>query len=127
MSIYAPRINTKAKLPTRPLTDYITIKDPDLSREYAPSGRPTKKIPMQVCHDAYFDGKIDFKAPPGQTEPDLLSVLEYRYDWADFRMTPTLFKQVFTQLIPEVIFHTSNYDEGNVSDIYNRGNDFFEW
>ena len=56
MSMYGPRKNQKVQLPGRNIEEYITIKDPELKAKYF--GK--EKIPMQVFHDAYFEGKIDF-------------------------------------------------------------------
>lgn len=49
---------------------------------------------------------------------DVLDTLEARHDWAKMVFTPKLFKYVFTQMIPEVIFHTQNQDEEQVRDTY---------
>ncbi|KDN46959.1 S-adenosyl-L-methionine-dependent methyltransferase [Tilletiaria anomala UBC 951] len=116
MSIYGPRKNNKVELPGRPIEDYITIKDPKLKQQYFGS----KKIPMQVFHDAYFEGKIDIKG-------DMLDVLEYRWDWAEMRFTLELFKYVIFKLIPDVLMHTAKQDEEQVRDHYDRGNDFYSW
>ena len=75
MSKYGPRINEKVKLPGKPLDHYIDLKQSTL-RSYE-----GKKVPMQKLHDAYFDGKVDFKG-------DVLEVMEYRHDWASFEFTP---------------------------------------
>jgi len=75
---------------------------------------------MQIWHDAYFDGKID-------TKGDMLDVLEYRWDWASFGFTVELFKYVFLNFIPDVIFHTQTQDEEQIRDNYDRGNDFYNW
>ncbi|KAG9088751.1 hypothetical protein FS749_001927 [Ceratobasidium sp. UAMH 11750] len=115
MSMYGARKNEKVAFPGRLQSEYFEIKDVALKAEWA-----GKKIPMQVFHDAYFEGKIDFKG-------DVLDVLEYRHDWAAFTMTPELFKYAFTSLIPEVIMHSKSQDEEQVRDHYDRGDDFYEW
>lgn len=56
MSMYGKRRNTKVELPGKDIETYITIKDPELKAKF--NGK--EKIPMQVFHDAYFDGKIEF-------------------------------------------------------------------
>lgn len=56
ISMYGPRRNEKVVLPGKDIEEYITIKDVDLKLRY----RGKEKIPMQVFHDAYFDGKIEF-------------------------------------------------------------------
>jgi hypothetical protein len=71
------------------------------------------KIPMQVFHDAYFEGKIEVKG-------DMLEVLEYRLDWAEMRFTMELFKYVLFKLIPDVLMHTAKQDEEQVRDHYDR-------
>ena len=57
MSTYGKRKNEKVKLPGKDIEEYIVIKDPQLKIHYG--GK--EKIPMQIFHDAYFDGKVDFK------------------------------------------------------------------
>ncbi|KAG1830414.1 sphingolipid C9-methyltransferase [Suillus variegatus] len=110
------RKNVKVLMPGKDLEDYITINDPELKEKY----HGNTKIPMQVFHDAYFEGKIDFNG-------DVLDILEDRHDWAKMVMTPELFKYVFTNLLPEVIVHSQSQDEEQVRDHYDRGDDFYSW
>lgn len=56
MSMYGPRKNNKVQLPERNIEEYITIHDPELKAKF----HGKEKIPMQLFHDAYFEGKIDF-------------------------------------------------------------------
>ncbi|KAH8119408.1 sphingolipid C9-methyltransferase [Phellopilus nigrolimitatus] len=116
MSTYGKRKNEKVALPNKDIEEYIQLKDMGLKIHYG--GK--EKIPMQVFHDAYFDGKVDFKG-------DVLDIMEQRHDWATFNLTPELFKYVFTRLIPDVIFHTQNQDEEQVREHYDRGDDFYSW
>jgi hypothetical protein len=58
MSHYGPRKNEKVVLPGKPASDYYVIKDQDLRHQW---GFTEDKIPIQIWHDAYFDGKIDVK------------------------------------------------------------------
>ncbi|KAI0748862.1 sphingolipid C9-methyltransferase [Fomes fomentarius] len=116
MSTYGPRKNDKVKLPGKNIEEYITIKDAELREKY--HGR--EKIPIQVFHDAYFDGKIEVNG-------DMLDILETRHDWAKMVFTPELFKYVLTQMLPEVIMHSKSQDEEQVRDHYDRGDDFYEW
>ncbi|KAF9044407.1 sphingolipid C9-methyltransferase [Panaeolus papilionaceus] len=115
-SIYGSRKNEKVTLPGKNIEEYITIHDPELKQLY--KGR--EKIPMQVFHDAYFDGKIDFNG-------DVLDIMEQRHDWAKMSFTFELFKYVFCTFIPEVIVHSQAQDENQIRDNYDRGNDFYEW
>jgi hypothetical protein len=57
MSRIGARVDEKCILPGKGLQAYVDVKDEDLRKKYPVSG----KMPMQVFHDAYFDGKIDFK------------------------------------------------------------------
>ncbi|CAG7851807.1 Sphingolipid C9-methyltransferase 2 {ECO:0000303/PubMed:19028992} Short=C-9-MT2 {ECO:0000303/PubMed:19028992}; {ECO:0000269/PubMed:19028992} [Serendipita indica DSM 11827] len=116
MSRIGARVNERVPLPGKDIEEYIDIKDVELKKDY----HGKNKIPMQVFHDAYFDGKIDFKG-------DVLEIMEQRHDWASFQMTPELFKYVLFNLIPEVIVHSQNQDEEQVRDHYDRGNDFYGW
>jgi hypothetical protein len=75
MSYIGPRVNEKCILPGKGLDGYVTVKDVALKQKYP------FKMPMQVFHDAYFEGKIDFKG-------DVLEMMEYRHDWATFNFTP---------------------------------------
>ncbi|KAJ8585014.1 sphingolipid C9-methyltransferase [Rhizopogon salebrosus TDB-379] len=115
-SMYGRRRNSKVLMPGKDLEEYITINDPELREKY----HGKEKIPMQVFHDAYFEGKIDFNG-------DVLDILEERHDWSKMVMTPELFKYVFMNLLPEVIVHSQSQDEEQVRDHYDRGDDFYEW
>lgn len=57
----------------------------------------------------------------------MLELLEYRHDWAAFTMTIELMKYVVFTLIPDVVFHSAGQDEEQVTDHYDRGDDFHEW
>lgn len=57
MSKFGSRVNERVPLPGKDIEEYIEIKDVELRKEY----HGKNKIPMQIFHDAYFDGKIDFK------------------------------------------------------------------
>ncbi|KAF8901142.1 sphingolipid C9-methyltransferase [Gymnopilus junonius] len=105
ISVYGARVNEKVTLPGNDIETYITIKDPELKRLY----KGKEKIPMQVFHDAYFEGKIDFNG-------DVLDIMEQQ-----------LFKYVFTVLVPEVVVHSQSQDEEQVRGHYDRGDDFYEW
>lgn len=56
MSIYGKRKNEKVAIPAVNIEEYITTDDPDLKTKY----HDKEKIPMQIFHDAYFDGKYEF-------------------------------------------------------------------
>ena len=56
ISIYGKRKNEKVELPGKDIEAYITIHLQELKQRY----QGKNKIPMQVFHDAFFEGKIDF-------------------------------------------------------------------
>jgi len=114
-SRFGPRKNEKVPLPGRPLSDYYTITDPEFAAKWE-----GKKIPMQIFHDAYFDGKIDFNG-------DVLKVMEYRHDWSRFELSFENFRYVLFNLVPDVIFHSQKQDEDQIRDNYDRGDDFYAW
>lgn len=115
-SSISPRKNEKAKFPGKPIEHYLTFhKEEDRDKYY---GRA--KIPMETFHEKYFDGDVDVKG-------DMLEVLEYRHDWANFRFTMNLFRFFLTGMMPEVIMHTRSQDEEQVRDHYDRGDDFYGW
>lgn len=58
MSLYGPRKNEKVVLPGKDASEYYEIKDPELKAQW---GNGKDKMPMQIWHDAYFDGKIEPK------------------------------------------------------------------
>ncbi|KIM43659.1 hypothetical protein M413DRAFT_443564 [Hebeloma cylindrosporum] len=115
-SIYGARRNEKVALPGKDIEEYITINDPELKKVY----KGKEKMPMQLFHDSYFDGKVDFNG-------DVLDILEQRHDWAKMNFTLELFKYVFTVFLPEVIVHSQSQDEEQVRGHYDRGDDFYEW
>lgn len=57
MSRYGGRKNEKVTLPGKDIEEYIAIHDPELKAKY----HGKEKIPMQLFHDAFFEGKIDFE------------------------------------------------------------------
>lgn len=75
-SIYGGRRNEKVVLPGNDIEHYITINDAELKKLY----KGKEKIPMQLFHDAYFEGKIDFNGMssfyvPSSRVPNIVLVL----------------------------------------------------
>lgn len=60
-SIYGPRNDEKLAFPGKDQDTYFIFKDPILAQKYGGAQSKVKKIPMQIWHDAYFDGKIELK------------------------------------------------------------------
>ncbi|KAF9074716.1 sphingolipid C9-methyltransferase [Rhodocollybia butyracea] len=115
--VFGDRRTNRVDLPANvEANEYFEIKDAELKKHY-PAGT---KIPMQVFHDSYFEGKLDIKG-------DVLKTLEHRHLFVSFTMTWALLRYVLTTLIPDVILHTSEQDSDQVTDHYDRGNDFYSW
>ena len=125
-SVYGGRKNEKVVLPGKDIDEYITIKDAELKKLY----KGKEKIPMQLFHDAYFEGKIDFKGVSVfyvfssrlifLNLGDVLDIMEQRHDWAKMCFTWELFKFVFTEFIPSVVIHSQSQDEEQVRGHYDR-------
>ena len=97
VSKYGQRINEKVPFPGKPLDHYIELRTPALQKWLG------KKIPMQVFHDAYFDGKVEFKG-------DVLEIMEYRHDWASFEFTSEVRRSVslsysLTCAVVQILLH----------------------
>lgn len=96
----SPRKNDKAKFPGKPIETYLKFHSQEDREKYY--GR--SKIPMETFHEKYFAGEVDVQG-------DMLEVLEYRHDWANFRFTLSLFWFFLTGMMPEVIMHTRSQGE----------------
>jgi sphingolipid C9-methyltransferase len=97
------------------LTDYVTFNDPKLERKYA-----TKRIPISVLYEAYFDGDIDIKCEMGE-------LIASRNLFVEYTLTKEHFKWAVTNFVPEVTIHSKSQDKRIVREHYDRGNDFFGW
>ncbi|RMY48361.1 hypothetical protein D0865_08125 [Hortaea werneckii] len=115
-SAMSPRRNEKARYRGAPIESYLTFRKESDQIKYKGKNR----IPMETFHEMYFAGEVDVKG-------DMLEVLEYRHDWANFRFTLSLFWFFLTGMMPEVIMHTRSQDEEQVRDHYDRGDDFYGW
>ena len=94
-SLVSPRINEKAKLPGKPITDYLSFRNKEDEAKYKAKG----KIPIEVFYEMYFNSEIDMKG-------DMLDVLEYRHDWASLNFTVGVFKHFLLGFIPEMLIHS---------------------
>ncbi|EFX02966.1 cyclopropane-fatty-acyl-phospholipid synthase [Grosmannia clavigera kw1407] len=116
ISSLSPRVNEKARLPGRPIEHYLTFKKAADKAKY----HGKSKIAMETFHEMYFDGDVDFNG-------DCLEVMEYRHDWATFKLTINVLKYFLLTMIPEVIVHSKSQDEEQVRGHYDRGDDFYGW
>jgi sphingolipid C9-methyltransferase len=91
----SPRKNEMARFPGKPIEHYLTFKTAELKEKYI--GKT--KIPMETFHEAYFKGEVDFNG-------DCLEALEYRHDWAQFKLTWGNYWFFLTGFLPEMIVHS---------------------
>uniref|UniRef100_A0A8H7K6E0 sphingolipid C(9)-methyltransferase n=1 Tax=Bionectria ochroleuca TaxID=29856 RepID=A0A8H7K6E0_BIOOC len=110
----SPRINEKAKLPGRPVEYYISFKNASDQAKW----KGDNKIPMSLFARKYLDGSASFNG-------DVLEILEYRHDWADFRFTWYTFKFLLCNFFPDVFFHTRAQDLDQIRPTYDKGNDHY--
>ncbi|KAI0168281.1 cyclopropane-fatty-acyl-phospholipid synthase [Pestalotiopsis sp. NC0098] len=113
----SPRIDNKAKLPGRPIEEYLTFKKSEDKARYNTS---STKIPMEDFIEKYLDGEVDFNG-------DALDILEYRHDWASWAFTWNLFKFIFAGFGKSVLFHTREQDDEQIRPTYDAGNDHYSY
>src|SRR5512138_2525129 len=97
------------------LTDYVVFNDRKLAQRYA-----SKRIPMSVLYEAYFDGDLDI---PG----DIYAFLRNRNLFVKYTLTRQHLSWAVTHFVPEVAIHSKVQDKRIVREHYDRGNDFFGW
>ena len=100
LSLISPRINEKAKLPGKPISNYLRFRNPEDEAKYKAKG----KIPVEVFYEMYFNSEVDMKG-------DMLDVLEYRHDWATFNFTVGVFRHFLLGFLPEMLIHSRS--QGN--------------
>lgn len=115
-SSMSPRLNEKARYAGAPVEHYLKFKKESDAKKY----RGKNRIPMWTFMEMYIAGDVDFNG-------DALEVLEYRHDWANFRLTLAYYWYFLTGMMPEVIMHTRSQDEEQVRGHYDRGDDFYGW
>jgi cyclopropane fatty-acyl-phospholipid synthase-like methyltransferase len=112
----SPRINDKAKLPGRPIEDYLVFKTDAARAQYSKHA----KIPMQTFVDLYLDGEVDFNG-------DCLDVLEYRHDWCTWAFTWPLIKFIILGFFKDIVVHSREQDEEQIRPTYDKGNDHYSY
>jgi cyclopropane fatty-acyl-phospholipid synthase-like methyltransferase len=97
------------------LTDYVVFNDEKLARKYGDS-----PIPMSVLYEAYFDGDIDVVG-------DIEDLLRDRAMFVKYTITRQHLQWAVKNYVPDMAAHTRTQDEKLVREVYERGNDFFQW
>lgn len=85
-----------------------------------------QKIPIESAIEAFQDGKIDFKQKNSK-DLTVLETMRRRYSIFKFNFTQDHVRSIFQDLLLKVWKHNSDADKNDVSDVYNRGNDFYGW
>ena len=97
------------------INTYIVYNDETLKTLYSNS-----RIPIETLLEAYMVSKVDFKI-------DLLQALYQRQKFSNFTLTMNHVKFFFGKLIPEGLNHSLAQDKEQVTEHYDRGNDFYNW
>ncbi|CAD7940417.1 unnamed protein product [Amoebophrya sp. A120] len=100
--------------------ELLVFHDKDFKKEWL-----GKKIPMETAIEAYQDQKIDFKGANGKD--DIMNTMMSRYEIFKFSVTKENIASIFQDLLRRVWKHDEDADKADVSDVYNRGNDFYGW
>lgn len=99
------------------MEEYFIFNDAKLAKSYK-----NTKIPVETFVEAYMNQQIDFKA-----NVDPLKVFWAR--WNVFRMCITFghFKFFLAKFVGQLVHHSQSADTVDVREVYDRGNDFYNW
>jgi sphingolipid C9-methyltransferase len=78
-----------------------------------------KKIPIEIANEAFQDQLIDYK--------DVLTTFRARHDIFKMSLTQGHIQSFLVDLMARLWKHDSDADKADISDVYNRGNDFYGW
>jgi len=92
---------------------YLTFRDKAFEAQWK-----GKRVPILELYNAYIQRKVDING-------DLLTALYDRYEFADFVFTKGHVEFFLFKLIPEALWHSRTQDKEQVTDHYDRGNDFY--
>lgn len=95
----------------------IKIHDAELAAKYE-----GKKLPMEEVVEAYMNSKLDFI-----DEDNLVEVLLRKNQFFRFCLTKGHLNFFFKTFLNHITGHTQDEDHREVGDVYNRGNDFYNY
>jgi len=94
----------------------LEYKDKALEAEYK-----GKKIPIETAIEAYMNEKLDF------ANGDVMEVFKRRYDLFRFNFTMGHIKSFYHDIMAKLWIHNAAADHQDVAQVYDRGNDFYQW
>ena len=94
---------------------FVEFKDAKMAAKW--SG---KKIPMEILYEAYMAEKLDFKQDVYETMLKRNKLFRMCFTWGDAKF-------YFGEFLGQNVTHTVTSDEGDIANVYNRGNDFYNW
>jgi len=100
-----------------PWETVMKINDTELASQFK-----GKKLPMETAIEAYFDLKADFLE-----EDNLIEVLKNKNKIFRFGLTKSHVNFFFKEFLNQITGHSREQDHREVGDVYNRGNDFYNW
>ena len=96
------------------LSDFVVFNDDKLAKKYADI-----PVPVSVLYEGYFDGEIDITG-------DIFEFLRERHSHVKYTITRQHLQWAVTNFVPDMV-HSKSQDEKMLREVYDRGNDFFEW
>lgn len=96
------------------LSEFVVFNDEKLAKKYA-----NAPIPVSVLYEGYFDGEIDITG-------DIFEFLRERQTHVKYTITRQHLQWAVTNFVPDMV-HSKSQDEKLLREVYDRGNDFFEW
>jgi cyclopropane fatty-acyl-phospholipid synthase-like methyltransferase len=85
-----------------------------------------KKIPIETAIEAFQEELIDFKTKDSE-DLTVVETMMHRYEIFKFSITRDNIRSIIVDLLCRVWKHDGDADKADVSDVYNRGNDFYGW
>lgn len=82
-----------------------------------------KKIPMEDVVESYLNSELDFIV----NEDNLIEILLRKNSLFSFGITKGHLKFFFNTFLRHISGHSVEVDHKDVGDVYNRGNDFYNW
>lgn len=86
-----------------------------------------QKIPFETAFEAFQDDKIVFRKASNKKEMAVYEVLLCRHELFKMSITHENVISILKDLLYRVWKHNADADKADVSDVYNRGNDWYGW